>query len=139
MAASSNTNRPLTPQMSNTFANALTRGLEAATSTEDAAAAAAAASAAIAAKATKEAARKQRLQSAEVQQRRMMLVNGNNTKGALVLLSPGVCLSRFAASRVEGRVGGSGKKAIYIDQGHEAIGRNNQEGTPPCSCGGPQF
>mgnify|MGYP001807800544 CR=1 FL=1 len=73
MVASSNANRPLTTQMSNTYASALSRGLNTAT-------------APAAAAAVHPAAGKQQQQ----QQRRRLsqLVSGNNTKGSLVLLSP---------------------------------------------------
>jgi hypothetical protein len=72
MVASSNANRPITTQMSNTYASALSRGLDTAT-------------APAAAAAVHPAAGKQQQQ----QRRRLsQLVSGNNTKGSLVLLSP---------------------------------------------------
>jgi hypothetical protein len=75
MVASSNAHRPLSTQMSNTYANALSSGLDTATTPATAAAAA-----------VHPAAGKQQQQ----QQRRRLsqLVSGNNTKGSLVLLSP---------------------------------------------------
>lgn len=101
MAASSHTNRPLSPQMSNTFANALTRGLDAATTTDEQAAAAAATAADSAAKASKESGgRRKQQQKVQQQQHKeakhpsrslLPVTTGNNTKGALILLSPGLC------------------------------------------------
>jgi hypothetical protein len=64
MVASSNANRPLNPQQSNTIANALTRGLGAATTA-------------------------QAPQQQQQQQQRRLLASSNPTKPGMVLLSPG--------------------------------------------------
>jgi hypothetical protein len=64
MVASSNVNRPLNPQQSNTVANALARGLDAAT--------------------TAQAPHQQQ------QQQRRLLASANRTKSGMVLLSAGV-------------------------------------------------